>query len=124
MTARNRASCQMSRTPSKASCQRPRRSSSFCAGWKVPFIAPDVNIARVPENGRNFEAFGEDPFLSGQTAVAEIEGIQQNPVIATVKHFAVNSQETNRYYVSSTVDDRTAENMPPVKPTKSFERQP
>ena len=70
-------------------------------------LAPNVNIARVPENGRNFEAFGEDPFLSGQTAAAAIEGIQQNPVIATVKHFAVNSQETNRYYVSSNVDDRT-----------------
>ena len=70
-------------------------------------LAPDVNIARVPENGRNFEAFGEDPFLSAQTAVAVIAGIQQNPVIATVKHFAVNSQETNRYYVSSNVDDRT-----------------
>jgi beta-glucosidase len=70
-------------------------------------LAPDVNIARVPENGRNFEAFGEDPFLSGRTAAAEIQGIQQNPVIATVKHFAVNSQETNRYYVSSNVDDRT-----------------
>jgi beta-glucosidase len=70
-------------------------------------LAPDVNIARVPENGRNFEGFGEDPFLSGQTGTAEIEGIQQNPVIATVKHYAVNSQETNRYYVSSNVDDRT-----------------
>src|SRR5438270_4738180 len=70
-------------------------------------LAPDVNIARVPQNGRNFEAFGEDPFLTGQTAAAEIEGIQRNPVIATVKHFAVNSQETNRYYVSSNVDDRT-----------------
>ncbi|HZQ88749.1 MAG TPA: glycoside hydrolase family 3 C-terminal domain-containing protein [Gaiellaceae bacterium] len=70
-------------------------------------LAPDVNIARVPENGRNFEAFGEDPFLSAQTAVAEIAGIQQNPVVATVKHYAVNSQETNRYYVSSNVADRT-----------------
>jgi beta-glucosidase len=70
-------------------------------------LGPDVNIARVPQNGRNFEAFGEDPFLTGQTAAAEIDGIQQNPVIATVKHFAVNSQETNRYYVSSNVDDRT-----------------
>ena len=70
-------------------------------------LAPDVNIARVPENGRNFEAFGEDPFLSAQTAVAEITGIQQNPVIATVKHYAVNSQETNRYYVSSNLNDRT-----------------
>ena len=70
-------------------------------------LAPNVNIARVPENGRNFEAFGEDPFLTGQTAVAAIDGIQQSPVIATVKHYAVNSQETNRYYVSSNVDDRT-----------------
>jgi len=70
-------------------------------------LAPNVNIARVPENGRNFEAFGEDPFLSGQTAVAEINGIQQNPVIATVKHYPVNSQETNRYSVSSNLDDRT-----------------
>jgi beta-glucosidase len=70
-------------------------------------LAPDVNIARVPENGRNFEAFGEDPFLSGQTAIPEIEGIQRNPVIATVKHFAINSQETNRWYLSSNLDDRT-----------------
>lgn len=74
-------------------------------------LGPDVNIARVPENGRNFEAFGEDPFLSGRTGAAEIEGIQQSPVIATVKHFAVNSQETNRYYVSSNVDERTLQEI-------------
>lgn len=74
-------------------------------------LAPDVNIARVPENGRNFEAFGEDPLLSGRTAAAEIDGIQQNAVIATVKHFAVNSQETNRYYVSSNVDERTLQEI-------------
>jgi len=70
-------------------------------------LAPDVNIARVPENGRNFEAFGEDPFLAAQTAVAEIAGIQQNPVIATIKHYPVNSQETNRYSVSENLDERT-----------------
>ena len=70
-------------------------------------LAPDVNIARVPENGRNFEAFGEDPFLSGQIAAAEVQGIQRNPVIATVKHYAVNSSETNRWYLSSNLDDRT-----------------
>jgi len=70
-------------------------------------LGPDVNIARVPQNGRNFEAFGEDPFLTGQAGAAEIEGIQQSPVIATVKHYAVNSQETNRYWVSSNVDQRT-----------------
>jgi beta-glucosidase len=74
-------------------------------------LAPNVNIARVPENGRNFEAFGEDPFLSGQTGAAEIAGIQQNSIIATVKHFAVNSQETNRYYVSSNVDERTLQEL-------------
>jgi len=70
-------------------------------------LAPDVNIARVPENGRNFEAFGEDPFLSAQIGAAEIAGIQQNPVIATVKHYAVNSEETNRYSLSENLDDRT-----------------
>ncbi len=70
-------------------------------------LGPDVNIARVPQNGRNFEAFGEDPFLSAQVGAAEIQGIQANPVIATVKHFAVNSQETNRYWISSVVDQRT-----------------
>ncbi|MGZ4200987.1 MAG: beta-glucosidase [Thermoleophilaceae bacterium] len=70
-------------------------------------LAPGVNIARVPMNGRGFEYFGEDPYLSGQTAVAEIQGIQQNPVIATVKHYAANNQETNRMSASSDVSERT-----------------
>jgi beta-glucosidase len=70
-------------------------------------LAPDVNIARFPMNGRNSEAFGEDPFFSGQTAVAEIKGIQDNPVIATVKHYALNNHEVNRMTVSSDASDRT-----------------
>ena len=70
-------------------------------------LAPNVNIARVPLNGRNFEAFGEDPYLSGQTGAAVITGIQQNPVIADVKHYAANNQETNRMTSSSDVDERT-----------------
>jgi beta-glucosidase len=70
-------------------------------------LAPDLNVARVPMNGRNFEAFGEDPFLSGTTAAAEIQGIQQNAVIATAKHYAANSQETNRNTISEDVDPRT-----------------
>ena len=70
-------------------------------------LAPNVNIARVPMNGRNAEAFGEDPYLTGQTGAAEIEGIQENNVIATVKHYALNNHEQNRMTVSSDVDERT-----------------
>jgi beta-glucosidase len=70
-------------------------------------LAPDVNIARVPMNGRNSEAFGEDPYLAGQTGAAEIAGIQDNPVMATVKHYALNNHEVNRMTVSSDADERT-----------------
>ncbi len=70
-------------------------------------LGPAINIARVPMDGRNFEYMGEDPFLAGQTASSEIGGIQKNPVIATVKHFAANNQETDRGTVSAEVDQRT-----------------
>jgi beta-glucosidase len=70
-------------------------------------LAPDINIARFPMNGRNSEAFGEDPYLTGQTGVAEVRGIQDNPVIATVKHYALNNHEVNRMTVSADADDRT-----------------
>src|SRR4051794_2973452 len=70
-------------------------------------LAPNVNIARFPRNGRNSEAFGEDPYLSGRTGAAEIKGIQDNPVIATVKHYALNNHEVNRMTVSSDADSRT-----------------
>jgi beta-glucosidase len=70
-------------------------------------LAPDVNIARFPLNGRNSEAFGEDPYLAGQTGVAWIRGIQDNPVIADVKHYALNNHEVNRMTVSSDADQRT-----------------
>jgi beta-glucosidase len=70
-------------------------------------LAPDVNIARFPRNGRNSEAFGEDPYFTGRTATAEIKGIQDNPVIATVKHYALNNHEVNRMTVSADADSRT-----------------
>jgi beta-glucosidase len=70
-------------------------------------LAPNVNIARFPRNGRNSEAFGEDPYFTGRTAVAEIKGIQDNPVLATVKHYALNNHEVNRMTVSSDADSRT-----------------
>jgi len=69
--------------------------------------APGVNIARVPQNGRNFEYFGEDPYLAGQMAVAEIRGIQGQGVIAEVKHFAANNQERDRKTINEVIDERT-----------------
>ena len=69
--------------------------------------APAVNIARVPEGGRVFEGFGEDPYLSGIIAVADIEGIQDQGVNAEAKHFAGNDQETNRGSNNSVIDERT-----------------
>ena len=71
------------------------------------FESPDVNIARTPQNGRTFEAFGEDPFLAGRYSVAEIQGIQAQGIIANVKHFAANDQETNRRLINAQVDERT-----------------
>jgi beta-glucosidase len=70
-------------------------------------LAPMVNIVRVPEGGRNFETFGEDPYLTAQLASAEIRGIQSQGVMAEVKHYAANNQEKDRLQVSAEVDERT-----------------
>jgi len=80
-------------------------AESVAKGINV-LLAPDVNIARVPLNGRTSEALGEDPYLSGQTAAAYIQGVQSEHVIATVKHYAANNQETNRMSVNELVTDR------------------
>ena len=70
------------------------------------FEAPGVNMARIPVLGRNFEYFGEDPFLTGTMAVAEIKAVQAKGVIAMAKHFAANEQETNRMTIQETIDRR------------------
>lgn len=69
--------------------------------------APGVNIARVPQNGRNFEYFGEDPYLAARMVVPEIRGIQSTGILAEVKHYAVNSQEDARKIIDEIVDERT-----------------
>ncbi|TMH28588.1 MAG: glycosyl hydrolase [Betaproteobacteria bacterium] len=70
------------------------------------FEAPGVNMARIPVLGRNFEYFGEDPYLTGTMAVAEIKAAQSKGIIAMAKHFAANEQETNRMTIQETIDRR------------------
>jgi beta-glucosidase len=70
-------------------------------------LGPGVNIYRAPMNGRNFEYFGEDPFLTARTAVAYIEGMQSEGVSATIKHFVGNNSEFDRHNTDSIIDERT-----------------
>ena len=86
-------------------------SSSICKETKAVgasvLLAPGVNIARVPTCGRNFEYFGEDPYLSGEMAKAYIEAANKVGVITTVKHFACNNSDYDRHKADSVVDERT-----------------
>ncbi|MEO7912065.1 MAG: glycoside hydrolase family 3 C-terminal domain-containing protein [Roseiflexaceae bacterium] len=70
-------------------------------------LAPTVNIHRSPLNGRNFECYSEDPYLSARMAVAYITGLQSQNVGATVKHFIGNDSEFERNTISSEIDERT-----------------
>jgi beta-glucosidase len=70
-------------------------------------LGPAMNIHRAPMNGRNFEYLGEDPFLAGKIAATFIQGMQQEGVMATAKHYMGNYQEYNRHKISSDMDERT-----------------
>ena len=70
-------------------------------------LAPTVNIHRSPLNGRNFECYSEDPYLSAQMAVGYIKGVQSEKVGATVKHFICNDSEFQRNSISSELTERT-----------------
>ncbi len=77
------------------------------ARGKDMLLSPAINIIRTPLGGRTYEYFSEDPFLNKKTAVTFIVGLQDNDVMACVKHFAVNNQETNRGSVDVLMDERT-----------------
>jgi beta-glucosidase len=76
-------------------------------GFNV-MLAGGVNLLREPRNGRNFEYAGEDPLLAGTMVAAQINGIQSNHIISTLKHFALNSQETGRFTLNAKIDDASA----------------
>ncbi len=70
-------------------------------------LGPGVNLARLPLYGRNFEYMGEDPYLAAALVVPTVKAIQANDVGATVKHYALNTQELNRTGVNAKPDERT-----------------
>ncbi len=79
-----------------------------CKHFNVSMLlAPGVNIKRSPLCGRNFEYFSEDPYLAGELASHYVDGVQENGVGVSLKHFACNSQEKSRQTQNSLVDDRT-----------------
>jgi len=74
---------------------------------KDMLLSPAINIVRTPLGGRTYEYMSEDPFLNKKMAVPLIVGLQDNDVMACVKHFAANNQETNRDFVDVQIDERT-----------------
>lgn len=69
-------------------------------------LGPGINIHRHPLNGRNFEYFSEDPYLTGRMAVATLAGVQKNGASATIKHFCLNNRETHRRLMDSVASER------------------
>src|SRR5665213_2030565 len=68
--------------------------------------SPDINIIRVPQNGRAFESFSEDPYLTSRISVASIEGTQSVGALANVKHYLANNQEADRRTIDERIDER------------------
>jgi beta-glucosidase len=77
------------------------------SGFNV-LLAGGVNLVREPRNGRNFEYTGEDPLLAGTMVGAQIAGVESNHIISTVKHFALNDQETDRNTLNVLIDPAQA----------------
>jgi beta-glucosidase len=83
---------------------------AFAKGVNV-LLAPGMDVTRTPLNGRTFEYAGEDPYLAGESAAATIRGVQSQHVVATAKHYALNSQEVNRNTNSEDADEQTEQEI-------------
>ena len=77
------------------------------SGFNV-MLAGGINLLREPRNGRTFEYAGEDPLLAGIMVGAQIKGIQSNHIVSTIKHYALNAQETGRHFISANIDEDAA----------------
>lgn len=74
-------------------------------------LGPSIDVVRVPEWGRTFESYGEDPYFNGQMAVAEIKGIQSEGPLADANMYVTMNQESNRFKEDSRVDERTLQEI-------------
>ena len=87
---------------------RAHRCDGGAGGARQGFnvlLAGGLNLARDPRNGRNFEYLGEDPLLAGTLAGHSVKAIQAQGVVSTIKHFALNGQETLRFYADSVINE-------------------
>lgn len=81
--------------------------AEMLASNKHVLLGPGINLMRDPRGGRNFEYFGEDPFLTAEMAIAYVRGLQDQRVGANLKHYVGNEPDTDRHYTSSEIDART-----------------
>ena len=79
-------------------------SEAHAKGYNV-LLAGGINLMRDPRNGRTFEYIGEDPLHSGLLGGAAVRGIQSNNIISTLKHYAINPQETGRHFMNVVIDE-------------------
>jgi beta-glucosidase len=102
------ASCLASSWDVDLIAQMGKALAEECLALDVDMLlGPGVNMKRSPLGGRNFEYFSEDPFLAGEMAASFINGIQTHGVGTSLKHYAANNQEFQRFSISAEVDERT-----------------
>jgi len=102
------ASCSAATWDVDLVCKMGEAIAEECVALNVDVVlGPGANMKRSPLGGRNFEYFSEDPYLAGELAVNFINGVQSKGVGTSLKHYAANNQEFQRFSISAEVDERT-----------------